>query len=178
MATISRKGAGSDTGNRAHFAPTVHSVPEFVFEPNGIVEEGEMGDFWGSEGGDAQTGPTFSRRFRINREDGLFAFATASYYATTEYRELDDKGEETGNQSYDEDDFDSFTTFYDVQCQTEFLVCSDPDDLGGTEINSDYIYENSEPYTMSTHEEAVEASRRACLRESVGNYELWDGEIR
>jgi hypothetical protein len=178
MATISRKGAGSDTGNKAHFAAAVQSAPEFVFEPNKIAEEGEMGESWGSEGGDAQTGPTFSRRFRINRGDGLFAFATASYYATTEYRELDDRGEETGKQSYEEDDFESFTTFYDVQCQTEFLVCSNPDDLGGTEINSDYTYEDIEVYAPSSHEDAVEASRRACLRESVGNYELWDGEIR
>ena len=135
-------------------------------------------DEQGITGGDRQTGATYSRRFRLDKLDGTFAFVTFAAYATTEYRELDSNGISTGAVSTDkpDDDDESFETFLDVEEQTEYLVCSDAEDLGGSEIWSEYAYDF--PLHMAPHcAEDAESSARSSVRSfEIGYIDTWNGE--
>ena len=139
-------------------------------------------DEHGSEGGDWQTGATYSRRFRLDKLDGTFAFVTFSAYVTTEYRELDEEGNTTGAVSTDKPDGDdevegeSFETFLDVEEQTEYLICSDAEDLGGSEIWSDYAHDY--PLYMAPRDaEGAENSARAMVCSfGIGYINAWNGE--
>jgi hypothetical protein len=164
------------------YAPKEQGAPQVAiakFDTFEFTEVGELTEFDENIGGDIHTGPTFSRRFRFDREDGKFAFATASYYVTTKHQELDGDGNRTGKESHNADDYDASEPFYNVVEQTEFLVCSDPDDLGGTEIGSDYDYNfDVLVFAPKDHADAVEMARGFCQRESATNYEMWNGELR
>lgn len=70
----------------------------------------------GDCGGDIQAGDAYNARWLQPRADGGTAMVTRSYYVA---------------------DNDEATY---LECQTEYLVCSDPDDPGGTEVWADYRY--------------------------------------
>jgi len=133
----------------------------------------------GDIGGDPQSGPSYSRRFQLEREDGLFANITTYAYATTEHREVDDDGFETGEVSYEEDpDYILYNTYYGFTDQVEYLICTDPEDLGGTEVNSDYTYnEDTHVLTIATREDADQLARKSAEAENVEWYAGWNGDM-
>lgn len=136
-----------------------------------IMDAGEIG-------GDVQTGPAHSRRFQLALEDGTFANVTTYAYATTEYRETDEDGDETGKVSDDGDSFETSVTVYGFTDQVEYLICRDPEDLGGTEINSDYTYDTeTHMLTIETHEDAVNLSLEYAKAEDIEFYSYWDGDL-
>ena len=139
-------------------------------------------------GGDPQSGPSYSRRFQLEREDGLFANITTYSYATTEYREVDDDGFETGDSSYDEHDYILYNTYYGVTDQVEYLICTDRDDLGGTEVNSDYSYsenthddytynEDTHVSTITTHDVADQLARKSAEAKTADFCSYWNGDM-
>lgn len=178
---IARKGPDSDTNNAAHFAaaiPTTPSPKVALSKPATyeFVEAGELMEFEGDSSANYQTGPTFSRRFQFQRADGLWAVVNPTYFATTEYRELDCNGRETGRVSEVPDGYELCVERFDVQESTEFVLCSDPSDPGSTEITSSI--ENDWPLSIlpRTHDDAVAESRRRCANEYADNYEHWNGD--
>jgi hypothetical protein len=69
-------------------------------------------------------------------------------------------------------DLDDLTTVY-VEQQTEYLVCTDPTDLGSIEVSSDYRYE-----AVQRGFESVEAATAAAKRAAEGHLvcdEDWSG---
>lgn len=154
-------------------APATTPLPTFPWQ------EDEVGMLTtdGHVGGDKQAGPSVSRRFWLARPDDTYTVATATYYYTVEYREVGDDGEETGAVSSDVDDFERATKFIDIECQTEFTLCRDRNDVGGTEINStmDLAY----PYDLIPRDEAhaQEIVEQLCGAEGTHLYQHSDGSI-
>ena len=72
----------------------------------------------GDVGGDIQSSDAWSARWTRPLTDGQHAVVTRTYYATR-----DDSGAET------------------LECETEYLVCADPDRPGDTETWSDARHE-------------------------------------
>lgn len=86
----------------------------------------------GDVGGDVQVGGSWAVRFRPDVEPvpGLHAMVTESFFAS-------DLGIDDGQElPADHLDHVRFT----VTCYTEWLVCSDPGDPGGTEVWSDAVF--------------------------------------
>src|SRR4051812_16453004 len=102
----------------------------------------------GRSAGDYQVGDDVTVRFRPNAEpdDGQHALITETWYAE-DYLEMNrpvgvepEEGEEPN---------------FGVMCRIEFLVCRDPEDPGGTEIWSDYIYDDQADVMIYRSEEDV-----------------------
>ena len=142
------------------------------------AEIGTLIEDAGEIGGDVQTGPARSRRFQLALEDGTFANVTTYAYATTEYRETDENGDETGKVSDDSDSFETSVTVYGFTDQVEYLVSHESDDIGGTEINSDYTY-NVETHmlTIETHEDADALALEYAKAEDIEFYSYWNGDL-
>ena len=90
----------------------------------------------GDVGGDSQVGDSYSVRSLRSDRPGAMIIRTAYPVAA-----------------------DGTPGVFFVQIQTEWMVCSDPRDPGGTEIWSDVVREN-DPETFGSAAEAEEASRR------------------
>jgi hypothetical protein len=106
----------------------------------------------GHVGGDIQTGESYSVRYC--RPDMPGSLITRTAYPV-EYDEC--PGEHV------------------VQIQTEWLVCTDPSDPGGTEIWSDYAYDDdSEIYGSAA---AAESAARKTADQMLGeaDIETWNG---
>lgn len=89
----------------------------WIEDPQGLMDEGSIG-------GDIQAGPAWGRRFvRWMPTISKWALITDAFYRT------------------EEENRDGTTTA-GICNQTEFLVCTDPTDPGGTEGYSDYTYED------------------------------------
>jgi hypothetical protein len=104
----------------------------------------------GDVGGDAQLGESFSVRFWHRDHPG--AMVGYRYYAAL--------------------DLDDLTSVY-VERQTEYLVCTDPTDPGGSEVWSDCRYEAVER-DLGTVEAATAAARQAAEAHLVCD-EDWRG---
>jgi hypothetical protein len=91
----------------------------------------------GDVGGDAQLDGSFSVRFHHRDRPG--ALVTYRYYAAL--------------------DLDDLTTVY-VERQTEYLICTDPADPGGSEVWSDYRCATVQR-DLGSVEAATAAARRA-----------------
>lgn len=105
-------------------------------------------------GGDIQRGDSYSVRFA--RDDLPGSLLTITFYAV---------------------EYDRAPGVFAVQRETEWLVCTDPANPGGTELWSDYHYDDLPDWTRDTARLAEqEALRRArdCLRRSAEDIG-WDG---
>src|SRR5690242_18725531 len=108
--------------------------------------------YGGTVGGDG-AGEAWSVRYGKKNADGTFAFITADYYSVD--------GEMRGWWAPDgtalrEDEDERFS----VENMTELLICTDPGDLGGTEVWSDYLYDDElMPYYV-TEQYAEAAAKR------------------
>lgn len=144
-------------------------MSKWIEDDKGLIEDA------GDVGGDIQVGPAFERRF-INPElevylnpdsprlpmgvttDRHYALVTVQCYATKD--EDDPSGE------------------YDVQERIEWLVCTDLDDPGGTEVWSDHKFEHGKLDGTVITGGLEEANREAKARveawapEYIGD---WDG---
>jgi hypothetical protein len=100
----------------------------------------------GDCGGDVQVSDAFDARWQRQLPDGTTALITRSYYVVADQ----DGGPTVGGPH--------------VECQTEYLVCTDPADPGMTEVWADYTYE-ALPTTAGTDDQdarrAAEAARPA-----------------
>ncbi len=105
----------------------------------------------GDVGGDAQVSESFSVRFHHRDRPG--ALVTYCYYAA-------------------DVDLEDLTTIY-VERQTEYLVCTDPDDPGGTEVWSDSRYTTLHR-GFDTVQAATAAAKRAAEAHLVCD-ESWSG---
>ena len=114
----------------------------------GIVSNGDCG-------GDGQRGDSYSVRFR--HPDLPNAIITCSAYAA--------------------EDTDRNPGEFFVQVQTEYIICTDPEDPGSTETWSDYSYDDEDGRIWDTAGEAEEAARQRAAEE-LGDAESleWDGE--
>ncbi len=74
-------------------------------------------------------------------------------------------------------EYDHLPGEFVVQIQTEWLVCTDPRDPGGTEIWSDCAYDDEGAPIWSSAAEAEGAARRAAS-EMLGEAEIhdWNGQ--
>lgn len=107
----------------------------------------------GDAGGDEQAGDSYSVRF--TRPDLPGSLITVSFYAS-----------KTGRREYG------------VTRQVEWLVCADPSDPGGTEIWSDYSYDEVSPVPVGSRAEA-EALAREFAESALDDptaYGGWDGQ--
>jgi hypothetical protein len=105
----------------------------------------------GDVGGDAQLDESFSVRFHHRHRPG--AMVTYCYYAAL--------------------DLDDLTTIY-VERQTEYMVCTDPADPGGTEVWSDYRYAAVQRDLGSV--EAATATARRAAEAHLACDEHWPGQ--
>lgn len=120
----------------------------------------------GDVGGDHQIGPASSRRFQLTVDDGTFAVVTTYAYATLEERVWDGEG----NLKEEPE------PFLDVEELTESIICTDPDDPGGTEIWSRYEYSTPLYYAPKDEEDALRLARRQTENESVEYINHWNGK--
>jgi hypothetical protein len=114
----------------------------------------------GFVGGDNQAAQSHSLRWLPVSEpdDGLHAMVTEYWYA-----ELVDAPD------------DERDGMYGVTCMTEFMVCTDPDDPGGSEVSCDYDYYEE----ALLHSRLEDADRQAKvradgIRDSRYSF-VWDG---
>lgn len=123
----------------------------------------EYGSEWtddGNPGGDWQVGKACSRRFHNPEIPG--ALVTVYYYPG----------------SYKSEDDDESETFeLDVECQTEFMICKDIDDPGGTQEWCTYTY-NKDVYDNAFDSvEKAEAAALSALRRFDPVRDIhWDGK--
>lgn len=85
----------------------------------------------GDCGGDIQTGESFTARWVADLGDGTFGLVTRSFY--------------TAHAQQDEGDAVGLNGTYEpyLECQTEYLICTDPSDPGGTAEWSEYGYHDA-----------------------------------
>lgn len=95
----------------------------------------------GDVGGDIQVSAAWDARWQRRLADGTTALVTRTFYAAT-----DDPFADRPRASY-------------LECQTEYLVCGDPRDPGGTEKWADYTY--TRVPDASGRPDAAEARRAA-----------------
>lgn len=98
----------------------------------------------GDVGGDYQTSEAYSRRFVAPLPDGTYASVTAYFY-------VEDVS------TIDPPHADGSIV---LSRQIEYTVCTDPGDVGGTEMNSDVRYVTLERGTRMTDADARKACRR------------------
>jgi hypothetical protein len=109
----------------------------------------------GDQGGDIQRGDSYSVRF--THPDLPGSLITVSFYAA----------------EYDENPFE-----FVVQRQVEWMVCEDPSDPGGTEIWSDYSYDDVSELVCYSAADA-EQDAREWAEDALGEawkYGGWDGQ--
>lgn len=104
----------------------------------------------GASCGDGQYGDDVTVRFLPvegeEPDDGLHGVITETWYVENQHWQDADAAPE-----------------YVVMCRDEYLVCTDPEDPGMTEVRSDYLY-GSLSY-LKSHEDPDEAMA-SCLREA------------
>jgi hypothetical protein len=103
----------------------------------------------GDVGGDRQATESYSVRYMTSDRPG--ALVTIYFY-----------GERTGPQEYG------------VTMQTEWLVCADPRDPGGTEQWSDSDYHDLTPYMITSRADADRIAREHANTHTVEEV-TWDG---
>lgn len=116
----------------------------------------------GDVGGDIQRGAAWSRRFVWSDDNGrlLPVGQTESIPgAVPVYAVIDENWYAVDVKETNEDDDE--TPVYDVQNQTCFILCTDPDNAGNTEEWSDYQYEFANDIGFTTLEDA-NSEARAC----------------
>lgn len=150
--------------------PTIETYPWF--------ERGTLVGQYLDEGacGPTQTGPSYSRQFQYNRPDGIFAIVNTTSYATTEYRERDGDGEETGRKSSVPSGLDNPLAYYGVTDVAEFIICTDEYDAGGTELWSMRTYDQPLYEDPTSHDDAVTKSKASAVAEDPAYYHHWNGE--
>ena len=75
-------------------------------------------------------------------------------------------------------EYDSCPGEFVVQRQVEWLVCEDPADPGGTEVWSDYAYDDVSETVMASAEEAERDAQRHAqyVLANPDIYGGWDGQ--
>lgn len=111
-------------------------------------------------GGDEQATRSFDRRFWHRDQHGVL-LNVAFYGVDVRYRRNNPPPENEPPE-------------YQVCAQYEFMVCSDPNDPGGTEIWSDVRYATDERRTYTDPDEVTEAARAAALAYEPTNI-YWEG---
>lgn len=124
----------------------------------------------GDVGGDIQRGTAFARRFIWADEHGrplpfkhwssselVYALIEETYYAV-DIKETDP------------DDEDAEPIIYDIQNQTELMVCRDVEDPGSTETWCDYEYEYVGAMGFDSLERADAEARAYTARLSAEHY--------
>lgn len=115
--------------------------------------DGDGVQLGGDVGGDIQAGDSFSIRYR--RSDLPGSMVTITAYPVG-YENCPDE--------------------FVVQTQTEYLVCTDPSDPGGTEVWSDVNYSDGyEVYDTSAEAEGA-ARDKATAMLGYADTETWNGQ--
>lgn len=123
----------------------------------------------GAIGGDAQAGTAWSRRFvwdsPITLPPGEMAGINRVVYAV-----IDD----AWYASQPDHDTEDETGEYDVTNQTDYYLCADPEDVGGTEYDSarEYNYVGDMAYTL----EDAEATAHRCANRAAPDDYTWNPE--
>jgi hypothetical protein len=128
----------------------------------------------GDVGGDVQAGPAISRRFQKQLADGNWAVVTEYAFASLQDGE-EGKPVRPEGAPWGGDELENSYRQYDVTNMTEFLVCRDPEDAGGTEVWSDYTYDYPSATGFNTETAATEWATGFIKRLTTDLYP-WDGE--
>lgn len=105
----------------------------------------------GDIGGDHQVSDAWERQFAVELPGGTFAIVSVAHYVEDDT--LDESLAEATKQGRR------------LTRQTEYLVCTDLNDPGGTELNADYRYNTVED--AETTEEAAKAATTAVTPEEI-----------
>lgn len=119
----------------------------------------------GTVGGDG-AGEAWSVRFGKRNPDGTYALITSSYY-TVDIA-----------MRYESDDYSEDTPArFEVENQTEYLVCTDVGDPGSTEQWSDYTYDNDITVIAMLESDADANAKAHAARElrMFDAFYSWDG---
>lgn len=142
---------------------------------------GVMSD--GSVGGDIQAGEAWSVRFVPAFEqpnaDGEYAVVTEYWYATDDWSGNRDRWiQDIEPQGNDDEIEHRWNHRFGVQCMIEFVLCKDLDDIGSTEVWSDYqYYDDALYYSLERAQE--ESKSRAQSSERQNGWDImWDGVAR
>jgi len=112
----------------------------------------------GDCGGDVQVSDAWSARWRHELSDGATALVTRAFYIASASPDGDGP--------------------HHLECQTEYLVCTDPAEPGGTEQWSDYVYERRGPATGDEDVRQAAADAEAPTdAEWLKNAPAWVGSL-
>lgn len=111
----------------------------------------------GTVGGDG-AGEAVSVRYTCEKPGSL----TDVYWYVVDLRERNEADE---NDEYP----------WDVEEMTQFMVCTDPNDPGSTEVWSDYTYDNLSAVSYKTEADAIAERDRQV--DTTAEYH-WDGDPR
>lgn len=105
-------------------------------------------------GGDNMVGIGYEARYHRQFDDGTFAVITERYFV----EDLNQTNNvEPGDENYD-------PSRYGITNQTEFTHCSDLEDVGGSEISSDYEYEPNYNQPFGSYDDLLTWYENECLR--------------
>lgn len=126
-------------------------------------------EFGGTVGGDG-AGEAWSVRYGKRNDDGTFAFITSYYYSVD--------GAARGWGDTTDDDGDPVPQRFSVENMTEFLICTDSDDLGSTEKWSEYKYDDELSLRYLDEADAEREAQAYAAGELAGEFRYnysWDG---
>lgn len=108
-------------------------------------------------GGDYMVGQGYEALYTRRLDDGTFAVITSRYYV----EDLNTfKNLEEGDEGWE-------PNAYTIREQIEFMHCRDLDDVGGTEISSDYEYGDNYNQPFATYDDVLTWYENECLRCAV-----------
>lgn len=125
-------------------------MPEWIEDEIGLFANA------GEVGGDIQIGPSYSRRYTFGPVGGRYMIVEEYRYAANDAAYRDSRAHE-----------------YYVQTQTMFLICTDLYDPGGSELDAEYVYDDS-AFTYPTFGEANDAAYRGVEQSGLWTVRPWD----
>lgn len=129
----------------------------------------------GTFGGDGASW-AYSARWVKKNEDGTYSVISTYWYPV----DLRERLPQSSLDWYDET-WGSDTLLWDVENMTEYIVCTDPEDVGGTEIWSDAEYDDEIlDVPKFTENRARTVCYDKCMDEirNFDHYYNWGGQPR
>lgn len=108
--------------------------------------------------GDTQVHDGFERCYLFGPVDGNYLYVQELFAPVIV--DVDESDARHGTYSYDE--------------MTMFLICTDPDDTSGTEVDSEYQYGPGGYLCRGDLDTAIEDAKQACMRSGVWIFEYYD----
>lgn len=118
----------------------------------------------GTVGGDGAD-EAYSARWTKDNGDGTFALITSYWYAV----DMRDRSGASEGERYDEM-YGEGAEVWDVENQIEYMVCTDLEDPGGTEVRCDYEYSEDVLDRFLPSVEAARAIAQSHCASTITNF--------